>query len=114
MATDTARSTTPRHLWQVPVFFLGAAALAAVLVLRPYLGPDTLASAEHQLHEARQALTKDPAATVQRGLRVIALADRYPQLAGEAHFLVGTARLKLADDAGNDPTRERLQARDHV
>src|SRR5881398_3670747 len=119
MATDTARSTAPapaRHLWQVPAFILGVAALTAVLVLRPYFGPDTPAAAEHQLREARKALEQvppDPAAAVQRGLRVLALADRYPQMAGEAHFVVGSARLRLADDPGADKARERLQARQH-
>jgi tetratricopeptide (TPR) repeat protein len=114
MATDPARSTASRHLWQVPVFLLGAAAVAAVLILRPHIGADTLSAAERQLHDARQALDKDPTAAVQRGLRVIALTDRFPQLAGEAHFVVGSARLKLSDDAGADTVRERLQARLHL
>src|SRR3954466_7095901 len=114
MAMDTARSSTPRHLWQVPVFLLGVAALVALLYFRPHFGPDTVAAAESQLKDARQALDKDPAAAVQRGLRVIAVADRYPQLAGEAYFVVGSARLKLADDAGADATRERVQARDQL
>lgn len=118
MATDSARTTAPRHLWQVPVFFLGVAALVAVLLLRPRLGPDTLVAAEHQLRDARKALEltpPDPAAAVQRGLHVIALTDRYPQLAGPAHFVVGSARLKLGDDpSAADPARERLQARQHL
>jgi tetratricopeptide (TPR) repeat protein len=118
MATDTARSTAPRHLWQVPVFFLGSAAFLGVLFFRPQLGPDTFAAAEHQLREARKALEQTPpdaASAVQRGLRVIALSDRYPQLVGEAHFIVGSARLKLADDpAAADAARERLQARQHL
>src|SRR4051794_13735797 len=60
MATDSARTTAPRHLWQVPVFFLGVAALVAVVLLRPRLGPDTLVAAEHQLRDARKALEQTP------------------------------------------------------
>src|SRR5215218_6201892 len=118
MPTDTARTTAPPHLWQVPASLLGVAALVGVLYLRPYFGPDTLSAAEHQLRDARKALEQvppDAATAVQRGLRIIAVTDRYPQLAGEAHFVVGSARLRLADEPGAaDAARERLQARQHL
>ncbi len=121
MATDTARSSTPpaaRHLWQVPALFLGVAAVIAVLTVRPNNFANTASAAEHQLREARRALDQsppDPAAALERADRVLAMADHYPQLAGEAHFLAGSAHLRLADDpAINDAARERQLARQHL
>jgi tetratricopeptide (TPR) repeat protein len=118
MATDTARSATPpaaRHLWQVPALFLGVAAVIAVLTVRPN-SPDTPAAADHLLREARRALEQSPpdaATALQKVDRVLALADRYPQLAGEAHFLAGSAHLRLADEPG-DAVRERQLAHQHL
>jgi hypothetical protein len=118
MATDTARSTTPpaaRHLWQVPALFLGVAAVIAVLTVRPY-SPNTPAAADHLLREARRALEQSPpdaATALQKVDRVLAMADHYPQLAGEAHFLAGSAHLRLADEPG-DAARERQLAHQHL
>jgi tetratricopeptide (TPR) repeat protein len=118
MATDTARSTkspAARHLWQVPAFLLGVAAvLVVMLVIRPRYSTDTLAAAEHQLSEARKALedsTPDLSGALSRTKLVIAQADKYPQLSGEAHFLAGSAHLRLADEPGADTPRERQKAR---
>jgi TolA-binding protein len=119
MATDSARSNSPspaRHLWQVPALLIGVAALIAVLVTRPS-APDTIGAAEQQLQEARKALEQvppDPSTAVQKADRVLAVADRYPQLAGEAHFLAGSARLRLGDDPSADAGRERNLARQHL
>src|SRR5437764_903805 len=93
MATDTARSSPPaRHLWQVPTFLLGVAAAVAVVYVRPYFSAETGPAAEYHLREARKALDQaDPAAALQQAGLVLAAADRHPQLAGEAHFLAGSA-----------------------
>jgi tetratricopeptide (TPR) repeat protein len=118
MATDTARSTTSpaaRHLWQVPAFLLGiAAVLVVLLVIRPRFSTDTLAAAEHQLAEARKAIEDSPpdlSAALSRTKLVLTQADRYPQLTGEAHFVAGTAHLRLAEEPGADTPRERQKAR---
>jgi hypothetical protein len=119
MATDTARSTAPsaaRQLWQVPAFLLGLATLIAVPLTRPYWSND-LAAVERQLYAARLALEQSPpdaAQTVQRGRRVLDAQDRFPQFAGEAHFIVGSAHLRLADEPGADAAEERRQARQHL
>ena len=42
------------------------------------------------------------------------MADRFPQLAGEAHFLAGSAHLRLADGPAGDATRERQLAREQL
>src|SRR5947209_4227672 len=118
MATDTARSSTSPaacHLWQVPAFLFGiAAVLVVLLVIRPRFSTDTLAAAEHQLAEARRALDDSPpdlSAALNRTKLVLGQADRYPQLTGEAHFIAGTAHLRLADEPGADTPRERQKAR---
>jgi TolA-binding protein len=118
MATDSARPHSPaRHLWQVPALLVGVAALVAVLVLRPH-SPETAAGAEQMLQEARKALDQvppDAAAALQKAERVLAVGDRFPQLAGEAHFLAGSAHLRMGDDpASADPGRERQLARQHL
>ena len=119
MATDSARSTAPaaaRHLWQVPAMVLGVAAVIAVLTVRPRNSIDTTGDAEHQLREARKALEQSPpdaAGALQHADSVLAMADQYPQLAGEAHFLAGSADLRLADDPAADVARERQLALQH-
>jgi hypothetical protein len=118
MATDPAHSTTPpaaRHLWQVPAFLLGAAAFAAVIALRPHIKADTVAAAEHQLRDARKYLEQTPidlASALERADTVLAHADRFPHLAGQAHFLAGSAHLRLADEPNADAAHERQQARE--
>jgi tetratricopeptide (TPR) repeat protein len=120
MATDSARSTAPpaaRHLWQVPALLAGMAAVVAVLAFRPDSSADTVAAAQRQLHEARKSLEQSPpdsAGALQRADRILSLADRYPQLTGEAHFLAGSAHLRLADEPGADTARERQLARQHL
>jgi hypothetical protein len=115
MATDTARSTTStaRHLWQAPVFLLGVAAVVAVLVVRSRFTPETAIGADYQLREARKALNQTPpdtASALQHAESVLAMADHYPQLAGEAHFLAGSAHLRIADDPAADAPNERQLA----
>jgi hypothetical protein len=118
MATDSAQSTAPsttRQLWQVPVFLLGIGALIAVPLLRPHWTNDHTAAA-WQLRSARQALEQSPAdlpQAVSRGLRVIEKADRFQDLAAEAHFVVGSACLRLADEPGANSDSERRNARQH-
>ncbi len=118
MATDTARTAPPRQLWQVPIFFLGATALAAVPLTRPYWNPDDPPAIERQLKAARAALdAKEPDLhqALQRGERVLSYSDRFPQFAGPAHFVVGSAHLKTADDPSTtDVAAERKSARDHL
>jgi tetratricopeptide (TPR) repeat protein len=100
----------------VPAFLLGAAVLAGVAVARPHWHNDRR-TAETQLAAARDALDQSPPdakEAVQRGLRVLALTDTSPHLAGEAHFVVGSARLRLADEPSADAGRERQQARQHL
>src|SRR5205823_4318100 len=120
MATDMAlrmtRSALPRQLWQAPAFLLGAAVLAAVPLTRSHWHKNDEAGLARQLAQARQALAQmppDTAQALQRAFKVLESADRYPQLAAEAHFLVGSARLRQIDPAAPDAAA-LAQVRDHL
>ncbi len=103
-----------RQLWQVPAFLLGLAALAGFLVARP-LWLDPLARARAQLVEARRLLDRPGAAD-----RAAGLAQAYLEkagdggLAGEAHFLLGSARARSARDAGGDAPALWREALGHL
>lgn len=99
MATIPApASWTPRQLWQVPTFLLGLGALAALLVTRP-LWHTPAAVARSRLDHARRLLQRADADSN----RVIAQAQAYldqagpdADRAGEAHFLIGSALVRIA------------------
>lgn len=119
MATDMARSNSSsiRHLWQAPIFLIGVGTLVAVILLRPYFSTNTIFAAQHQLAEARKSLEQSPPDlndSIQRGMRVLSATDRFPQLAGEAHFVIGSAQLRLSDGASTDAATLRQQARQHL
>jgi hypothetical protein len=122
MATDSAHATTllrrarPRlgRLWQLPAFLLGAAALVAVWQGRTYWHLTPPVTGEIKI--ARQALEADDLLkAVESAQRVLWAAERYPQLAGEAHFLLGSARLRQADDSNfGEPAQNLREARQHL
>ena len=122
MATDSAHATTLLRrarptlgrLWQLPTFLLGVAALVGVWQGRTYwhLTP----SVTSEIKVARQALDADDLLkAVESAQRVLWASERYPQQAGEAHFLLGSARLRQADDSNYGEPAQRLgEARQHL
>jgi TolA-binding protein len=115
MATISApASWTPRQLWQVPVFLLGLGSLAVLLFTRP-LWHTPAAVARHRLERARHLL-QDPNADTDR---IIALAQAYldqagpdAERAGEAHFLIGSAWVRVARAASRDAASAWRAARE--
>jgi tetratricopeptide (TPR) repeat protein len=102
----------------VPFFFAGLLALASVWLTRPlWYDPDARRVAR-ELATARHLL-EDPHASVS-GLPVLlsdALSrmDRFPARLGEAHFLLGSTYLRLAEPLAADRAAElRRQARCHL
>jgi tetratricopeptide (TPR) repeat protein len=91
-----------RQLWQVPTFLLGLAALAAVCAARPpwHLAcPDHTDPASVELRE----LLKQPDFDRDRALKLGAEAvhnARTPATASEAHFLLGSVYVALAERLG--------------
>jgi hypothetical protein len=120
MATDPAlRFPTPaarRALWPVPTFLVGAAVLIAVPLSRAYWHPDDAPAFARQLAHARQSLEKSPpdwADVIQRAQIVVEAANRFPQFAAEAHFLIGSAQLGRIEHGRVDPG-VISQARQHL
>lgn len=119
MATDTAlpftASSPPRQLWQVPMLLLGAAALIAVPLTKHRWTTNDEPGMARLLSSARQDLSSTPpnaTDALDRATKLLASADRFPQLAGEAHFIAGSARLLQStplDAAALKSIREHLE-----
>jgi TolA-binding protein len=106
------------QLWQVPLFLLGLVALATVWATRPLWYDPEIAHLRSDLERARQAL-QDPRAAL-NGLTVVlndALSHigRLPDRAGEAHFLLGSIYLRLAEQVPAEPAADLWsKARSHL
>jgi tetratricopeptide (TPR) repeat protein len=121
MATAN-RSPAPvplfRDSWQVPVFVLGLTALLGVWLTHPLWYDPDARRFDHALTQARRVLD-DPHASV-NGLTLLlteALGqlERFPERAGETHFLLGSAYLRLAGQMPADRAPEAYrQARLHL
>jgi Tetratricopeptide repeat len=106
--------SAPRPLWQVPVFLAGATALAVAWFLRAPAesGPRQVA---RQLAHARQILSRpdgDAEAAAQAAQRALDSSGPDGELAGEAYFFLGTARMRQGDHTPGDEGRQHwLDAR---
>jgi tetratricopeptide (TPR) repeat protein len=115
----SAGGTTPplRHLWQVPTFLLGLLALAAVSAARP-LWHDVPRCCEDPALAALRDSLKRPEFDGDHALKLGAEAvqgARTPAAAAEAHFLLGSVYVALAERA--DSTRASdlwREARSHL
>jgi hypothetical protein len=122
MATDTAPTSDtrrrPRQLWQLPVFLLGVAALVGVWHARPYLRPDPAARFAADLDELRKAVerpTPDVKTAIAVGQKLLPRVAEQPALAGETHFLLGSAYLFQSESAQGEAGRDALHtARVHL
>jgi tetratricopeptide (TPR) repeat protein len=106
VSADTA-GAGPRPLWQVPVFLAGVTTLVVVLVTRAPAesGPRQV---ERQLAHARQLLSRadgDAEAAAEAARRAVELIGPDGDRAGEAFFLLGTAKMRLGDHAPGDAAR---------
>src|SRR5579884_3138471 len=112
MATRTALTassglaesgTTPSlgQLWQVPTFVLGVVALVAAWLTHPLGHEHPLRQLEHDLTTARHLLSRpdgDAETAATHAQRALDIATRsFPEQAGEAAYLLGTAHLRLAE-----------------
>jgi tetratricopeptide (TPR) repeat protein len=106
--------TKPRSLWQVPVFLIGVAVLAAAWVMRAPAdsGPRQVA---RQLARARQILSRpdgDADAAAEAAQHALDVGGPDSDRAGEAYFLLGTARMRQGDHTpGEDGRSYWLSAR---
>jgi len=131
MALDHAHAASPEslaspvilrpsfgQLWQVPLLLLGLTTLAGVWATRPlWYDPDAL-QFRKDIHAARRMLD-DPhgltSAAVDQAADALTRVDRFPGRAGEAHFLLGSAYLRLTRELPADGASEaRRKARAHL
>jgi TolA-binding protein len=106
-----------RRLWQVPVFLLGVVLLVSVCLPRPTWGNREVRQHYRNLAQARELAANARSDAEQ--LRALAQqlldeSDRFPEQAGEAHFLLGAAQLRQADRAGTSAGDLYQQARFHL
>jgi TolA-binding protein len=100
-----------QELWQTPVFLLGLLALGGVLALSllfPYSGAAMLSK---ELAGAREALESGHLeAARQRADAALQSPQSAPHLAGELHFVRGSATFLLAE-AATGPEKTKLNAK---
>src|SRR5262245_46082162 len=112
MATSTATTGTggpappaesaAQPLWQAPVFVLGVVALVGVWLGRPWWGPGPGRLVGRDLAQARQLLARpdgDAEAALKLAQRALDAAEAFPERAGEAALLAGSAHIRLAERA---------------
>jgi tetratricopeptide (TPR) repeat protein len=98
MVTDTA--TAPRNYWQLPVFFLGIAAMAAAYKHFPPPTPSQTSQAQSALATVRSAMTAKPIAweSIREQIPVLeAGLDEMPLPDSPTCFLVGSWHLAAAE-----------------
>lgn len=126
MATNTAPPVTfrpqhqpahmpvrprPQRLWQLPTFLLGCAAAVGVWQARPYLKPPDTVRLQRDVRAMREALDRTPpelSRAAALGKHLTDELDRFPQFAGETHYLVGCTHLKRAEEPGGASAEEEL------
>jgi tetratricopeptide (TPR) repeat protein len=107
-----------RQLWQVPLFFTGLSALLGVALTRPLWHDAGAAHVQRALATARDLLEEQQFSLEQVAALVEVAFTRGGQLparVGEAHFLLGSAFLRVGENAPTDQAANHLrQARRHL
>ncbi|HYV39916.1 MAG TPA: hypothetical protein VE988_29790, partial [Gemmataceae bacterium] len=101
------------QLWQVPAFFIGAIALALVAAAAPLAPRGDDMPLDQDLLTVRRALEKPgllPDDVVALAESTVAHANRQPDRAGEAHFLLGAVYLRQAER--HSPPDKKREERD--
>jgi tetratricopeptide (TPR) repeat protein len=106
---DRTSGFSLRHLWQVPVFFLGVAAVLTACLTRPFVGHDPVRQFHHDLAEARRLLHRhggDADAALRYAQQAVDSIMYDAGRAAEAFFLLGTAHIAVAESAGGPAAEE--------
>jgi hypothetical protein len=99
---DRSSSFSLGRLWQVPLFFVGVTALIVVCLTRGLVAPDPGRQLHHELAEARRLLDReanDPNGALRYAQQAVDNLMYDQGRAAEAYFLLGSAHLRLADQA---------------
>src|SRR5260370_15286982 len=93
------------QLWQIPVLVAGVLAVIGVWASRPLWHDPEAWQFRRDMIGARRMLEDRHASAngaLARAAEALARIDRFPARAGEAHFLLGSAYLRLADQVPAD------------
>jgi tetratricopeptide (TPR) repeat protein len=104
----------PGQLWQVPMFLIGLVALVLVAAAGPLVSKPSDNKLERDLVTIRDALEKPglpPADIVALAESAVLHISQQPDLAGTAHYLLGTICLRQVE---NGPQEHKREARDQA
>src|SRR5262249_33342037 len=110
---DSLPGRRPPALWQVPLFFLGVVSLTATLAAHPLWQPTEAQLLARDLAAVRRAVHQSPAeaaAVESLAENALARSEAFPELVGEAQFLLANVYLRLAEKPG-EPRPESLRRR---
>jgi tetratricopeptide (TPR) repeat protein len=123
MAAAPPRGSAPperarQQLWQLPVFLLGVLTVVGVWYARPRWYDPAARQFRDDLAATRKALdpaSLDTALALAKGEELLDQAARFPNRAGEIHYLVGSAYLFRAGEVSvEQKTAMNQQARHHL
>jgi tetratricopeptide (TPR) repeat protein len=107
-----------RQLWQAPTFLIGILALVGVWLARPLGSSSPARHFEHELAAARDQLDRPNGnfeQAAQHAQAALEIADPSSDRLAEAHFLLGSAHLRLGEKAGPELAAEHWRlAQDHL
>src|SRR5215468_5245420 len=92
----------PRRVWQVPLFLAGVTTCALVVGLRSFGGDSARRQVDRELADVRHILGRsdgDGTIAVQHARRAMELSEKAPKRKGEALFLLGSAEVRVAEQA---------------
>lgn len=106
---DRSSRFSLHRLWQVPVFFVGLVAVVTACLTRGLVAPDPVRQLHRDLAEARRLLHRhafDPDGALQHAQQAIDNIMYDQGRAAEAFFLLASAHLRVADQAGEAVAEE--------
>jgi hypothetical protein len=102
----------PGQLWQVPTFIAGVVALVLVAATAPLAPQDADNQLERDLGRIRQVLERPETPgddLVALAESAVARSGQQPELAGEAHFLLGSIHLRISERCAADRQKEERE-----
>src|SRR6516165_544211 len=106
---DRTSAFSLRQLWQVPVFFLGVAAVLTACLTRPFVGHDPVRQFHHHLAEARRLMHRhasDPDEALRHAQQGVDEIMYDVGRAAEAFYLLGSAHIQVAQKADGPAAAE--------
>jgi tetratricopeptide (TPR) repeat protein len=104
------------QLWQAPLFFVGTAALAVVLIARPFANPCNPARLSERLIEEIRGLVQvnrgaaEASEALEKAKKLLERPDLPAARRGETDLLAGTAHIRLAELGLDGPAEEHWKA----